>query len=142
MMLNVSKENYTTREHYYPLLSSLALVFFFIFWYFTIFFFDLQPHFFDVSFSENLSRHSYYSDYSVLLGAQTNSQNLAQILYSYNFIPFFLSGLVLLVAMIGSIALTIYHREDTRRQFIFKQTEKSYSRAIRLSDVSSIDFGS
>ena len=135
MMLNVSKESYSTREHYYPLLSSLALVLFFIVCYIFVLVYDLQFYFFDIGFLENLSRPSYYSDYAALIGAQTNSQNLAQVLYSYNFIPFFLSGLVLLVAMIGSIALTIYHREDTRRQLIFKQVERSYEHAIRLTDL-------
>lgn len=73
-----------------------------------------------------------YSDYSNFIGHLHNIQYLAQALYTYNFFSFFLVALVLLVAMVGSIALTMHHRADMRRQFIFEQVEQTYFRSIRL----------
>lgn len=75
-----------------------------------------------------------YSDYSSIVGHLHNIQYLAQALYTYNFFSFFLVALVLLVAMVGSIALTMHHRSDMRRQFIFEQVEQTYFRSIRLVD--------
>ena len=75
-----------------------------------------------------------YSDYSNFIGHLHNIQYLAQALYTYNFFSFFLVALVLLVAMVGSIALTMHHRNDMRRQFIFEQVEQTYFRSIRLVD--------
>jgi NADH-quinone oxidoreductase subunit J len=75
-----------------------------------------------------------YSDYTSFIGQLHNIQYLAQALYTYNFFSFFLIALVLLVAMVGSIALTMHHRNDMRRQFIFEQVEQTYFRSIRLTD--------
>jgi NADH-quinone oxidoreductase subunit J len=76
-----------------------------------------------------------YSNYAASFNLFHNIQYLGQILYSYHFLAFFLVGLILLVAMVGSIALTIYHSEDMKRQSIFEQVEHSYSKSIRLDDV-------
>jgi len=54
----------------------------------------------------------------------TNTVAIGNILYTDFFLPFQLSGLILLVAMIGAIVLTLRHRPDSRRQKIFRQVNR------------------
>ena len=48
---------------------------------------------------------------------------------------FFLSGLILLLAMISSIVLTLISEGQTKRQIIFKQLVKNYNKSIVLKKV-------
>ena len=50
-----------------------------------------------------------------------NTKALGLILYDRYFILFQLSGLILLVAMIGAIVLTLRHRKNVKRQNILSQ---------------------
>ena len=52
-----------------------------------------------------------------------NIQVIGNYLYTYGWIYFLLSSLVLLVSMIGAIVLTLYHEEGIKRQDIFSQIE-------------------
>ncbi|MEO1778906.1 MAG: NADH-quinone oxidoreductase subunit J, partial [Pseudomonadota bacterium] len=45
-----------------------------------------------------------------------NTEALGMILYDQYFLLFQLSGLILLVAMVGAIVLTLRHRDDVKRQ--------------------------
>lgn len=51
----------------------------------------------------------------------TNLEAIANCLYTYFYLSFIASAIVLLVAMIGSISLTLYHKSNIRRQSIDKQ---------------------
>lgn len=53
--------------------------------------------------------------------ARSNTHELGQILYTQYAFPFQVSGLVLLVAMIGAITLTLRHRTGVKRQNVGKQ---------------------
>lgn len=69
------------------------------------------------------------------LTERTNTAALGDVLYS-NYIYFFqLSGLVLLVAMIGAIVLTLRHRTHVRRQDIATQVARSPETAIEVVKV-------
>lgn len=69
------------------------------------------------------------------LTERTNTAALGDVLYS-NYIYFFqLSGLVLLVAMIGAIVLTLRHRTHVRRQDISTQVARTPKTAIEVVDV-------
>ena len=48
---------------------------------------------------------------------------------------FQLSGLILLVAMIGAIVLTLRHRDDIKRQDVFAQMMRDPEEAMELKDV-------
>ena len=48
---------------------------------------------------------------------------------------FQLSGLILLVAMIGAIVLTLRHRNDIKRQDVFAQMMRDPEEAMELKDV-------
>ena len=64
-----------------------------------------------------------------------NTQALGLILYDQYFLLFQLSGLILLVAMIGAIVLTLRHRTDIKRQNILEQMYRDPAKAMELVDV-------
>ena len=69
--------------------------------------------------------------------ARSNTHALGEILYTQYVFPFQVSGLILLVAMIGAIALTLRHRTGVRKQNIGKQIGTTPSDAVELVKVKS-----
>ena len=49
---------------------------------------------------------------------------LGKLIYTYYCYPFIVSGLILLVSMIGAIVLTLHHREGVKRQDIYTQISR------------------
>lgn len=68
-------------------------------------------------------------------GDQQNTAALGMILYDKYILLFQLSGLILLVAMIGAIVLTLRHRVDIKRQDIVAQMMRDPAKAMELKDV-------
>ncbi len=68
-------------------------------------------------------------------GGEHNTQALGLVLYDQYFLLFQLSGLILLVAMIGAIVLTLRHRGDVKRQDILQQMFRDPAKAMELKDV-------
>jgi len=64
-----------------------------------------------------------------------NTKALGLILYDEYFLLFQLSGLILLVAMIGAILLTLRHRGDVKRQDVVAQMMRDPAKAMELRDV-------
>ena len=64
-----------------------------------------------------------------------NTAALGMILYDQYFLLFQLSGLILLVAMIGAIVLTLRHRVDVKRQNVVSQMMRDPKLAMKLNDV-------
>ncbi|MCC5969823.1 MAG: NADH-quinone oxidoreductase subunit J [Pararhodobacter sp.] len=64
-----------------------------------------------------------------------NTRALGLILYDQYFILFQLSGLILLVAMIGAIVLTMRHRVNVKRQDVLQQMWRDPAKAMELKDV-------
>jgi NADH-quinone oxidoreductase subunit J len=64
-----------------------------------------------------------------------NTAALGLILYDQYFLLFQLSGLILLVAMIGAIVLTLRHRQDVKRQDVLAQMYRDPAKALELKDV-------
>ncbi len=64
-----------------------------------------------------------------------NTAALGLILYDQYFLLFQLSGLILLVAMIGAIVLTLRHRKDIKRQNVLEQMWRDPADAMELKDV-------
>ncbi len=62
---------------------------------------------------------------------QPNIVALGQLLYSRYLLPFELSGLILLVAMIGAIVLTHRQRRDSRNQKVSRQIARRPQDAVR-----------
>jgi len=66
-----------------------------------------------------------------------NTEALGMILYDQYFILFQLSGLILLVAMIGAIVLTLRHRKDVKRQDVITQMMRDPAKTMELKNVKS-----
>ena len=64
-----------------------------------------------------------------------NTAALGLLLYDKYFLIFQLSGLILLVAMIGAIVLTLRHRTDVKRQNVVAQMHRDPAKAMELKDV-------
>ncbi|MDC3038399.1 NADH-quinone oxidoreductase subunit J [bacterium] len=65
----------------------------------------------------------------------TNTQSLGNVIYTDYIHLFQLSGMVLLVAMIGAIVLTYRQRSGVKRQNYFKQISRDRKDGIELVDV-------
>ena len=67
----------------------------------------------------------------------TNTHALGNVLYTDYIHLFQISGIILLVAMIGAITLTFRKRENIKRQNYFKQIQREKSSAVSLVEVES-----
>ncbi|NNC47876.1 MAG: NADH-quinone oxidoreductase subunit J [Sphingomonas sp.] len=66
-----------------------------------------------------------------LTSAKPNLVAMGELLYSAYLVPFELSGIILLVAMIGAIVLTLRTRGDIRPQDVSKQIARRPEEAVR-----------
>jgi NADH-quinone oxidoreductase subunit J len=66
---------------------------------------------------------------------KSNTHAIGSIIYTQYILPFQVSGLVLLVSMIGAITLTLRHRPGVRRQNISKQIKTQPQDAVELVKV-------
>ena len=64
-----------------------------------------------------------------------NTRALGMLLYDKYLYLFQLSGLILLVAMIGAIVLTLRHRKDIKRQNVLHQMWRDPAKALEMVDV-------
>lgn len=64
-----------------------------------------------------------------------NTAALGQLIYGKYILLFQLSGLILLVAMIGAIVLTMRHRPNVKRQNVIAQMHRDPAKALELIDV-------
>jgi NADH-quinone oxidoreductase subunit J len=67
----------------------------------------------------------------------SNTQALGLVLYTRYVYFFEAAGVILLVAMIGAIVMTLYHRADVKRQNIAAQVARRRSSAIEVVKVQS-----
>jgi NADH-quinone oxidoreductase subunit J len=132
MMLNIKTANLSISMYrYLPISFLFGSVFFselFIMFYFdlasinsyklnSLVNFDLIDQNFLISWQDSV----YFFSNVVVLG---------QLLYTYFSYPFILSGIILLVSMIGAISLTLHRRNDIKRQYIYKQIQRDFKSAI------------
>jgi len=132
MMLNIKTANLSISMYrYLPISFLFGSVFFselFIMFYFdlasinsyklnSLVNFDLINQNFLISWQDSV----YFFSNVVVLG---------QLLYTYFSYPFILSGIILLVSMIGAISLTLHRRNDIKRQYIYKQIQRDFKSAI------------
>ncbi|MDE1159011.1 MAG: NADH-quinone oxidoreductase subunit J [Neorhizobium sp.] len=66
---------------------------------------------------------------------RSNTAALGDVLYTHYVFFFQLSGMILLVAMIGAIVLTLRHRQNIKRQDIAKQVARDPKTAIEVVKV-------
>ena len=68
---------------------------------------------------------------------KTNTHSIGEVLYTDYIHLFQLSGMILLVAMIGAIVLTFRKRSGVKRQSYFKQISREKSEGVDLVEVES-----
>jgi len=68
-------------------------------------------------------------------GDAQNTAALGLLIYDKYIMLFQLSGLILLVAMIGAIVLTLRHRTDIKRQNVMLQMSRDPAKAMENIDV-------
>jgi len=83
----------------------------------------------------------------IYLNNGSNIELIGNILYNYNFTFLFLSGLILLVSIIGAISLTNLKMLNSKKQNSFKQVNVKYKNILYLSiiilfifNITSLDF--
>jgi NADH-quinone oxidoreductase subunit J len=74
------------------------------------------------------------SNLSEIIRSSNNTEEIGNVLYTKYFIDFQLSGVVLLLAMIGAIVLTHVYRPSIKRQNIDKQNTTYSKDRIKLVD--------
>ena len=67
----------------------------------------------------------------------SNTHSLGQILYTDYIHVFQISGMILLISMIGAIVLTFRQREGVKKQSYIKQISRERSEGVELLDVPS-----
>ena len=67
----------------------------------------------------------------------SNTHSLGQILYTDYIHVFQISGMILLIAMIGAIVLTFRQREGIKKQSYIKQISRERSEGVEILDVPS-----
>lgn len=72
-----------------------------------------------------------YVDWPGKINTITNIEALGQIMYTYFFYFFIMASLILLVAMIGAIVLTMHKGLNVKRQEVFEQNTREFSKTIR-----------
>ena len=77
------------------------------------------------------------SNISEIVRSSNNTEEIGNVLYTKYFIDFQLSGIVLLLAMIGAIVLTHVYRPSIRRQSIDKQNTTYSKDRIKLIETKS-----
>ena len=77
------------------------------------------------------------SNISEIVRSSNNTEEIGNVLYTKYFIDFQLSGIVLLLAMIGAIVLTHVYRPSIKRQNIDKQNTTYSKDRIKLVETKS-----
>ena len=67
----------------------------------------------------------------------TNTHSLGQVLYTDYIHIFQISGMILLIAMIGAIVLTFRQREGVKKQSYLKQISRERSEGVEIIEVAS-----
>jgi NADH-ubiquinone oxidoreductase chain 6 len=137
MMLNIKLvEINENLLRYLPIGGLIGMIFLF-----EIFFIvdsDLIPilHFGAPSSSAPLAQESFYLQWPQLMNQVSNIQAVGQLIYTYFFYYFLMASLVLLVAMIGAILLTMHKGVDVKRQEVFEQNTREFTKTIQKLEVS------
>lgn len=125
MMLNIKLvELNENMLRYLPIGALIGIIFLFEI------FLVLENNFISLNYKIDPETVNYVWDNKIT--SYTNIELIGNILYTNNFYLFLVASLILLVAMIGAIILTLYMQTNVKRQDVFKQTSRHFSRSIIL----------
>ena len=74
---------------------------------------------------------------SSLENGVSNTHSLGQVLYTDYILVFQISGMILLIAMIGAIVLTFRQREGVKKQSYLKQISRERTEGVEVLEVAS-----
>jgi len=74
---------------------------------------------------------------NLILDEVSNTHSLGQVLYTDYIHIFQISGMILLIAMIGAIVLTFRQREGVKKQSYLKQISRERSEGVEIIEVAS-----
>jgi NADH-quinone oxidoreductase subunit J len=129
MMLNI-KITSLNKEliHYFPIGGLVGLIFLF-----NVILVMLSSGVNSSLTSRVLKKYDYI-DWLSLVDSPTNIEVIGQVVYTAQSLYFIISGLVLLVAMIGAIVLTNQNKDKSiRTQQVFQQLSRNFKKAIFLT---------
>lgn len=130
MMLNVKlAEINEKRLRYLPIGGLLA--FLFLLEIFLIVDNDLIPLLGDVTaLVHQDASPSAFVQYSQIVETYSNIEAIGLLIYTYYFFFFLLASIILLVAMIGAIVLTMHKSVSIKRQRVFQQNTRIFSKTV------------
>nr|YP_008816161.1 NADH dehydrogenase subunit 6 [Roya obtusa]AGZ90378.1 NADH dehydrogenase subunit 6 [Roya obtusa] len=73
----------------------------------------------------------HYTSYAFKIQSWTNIESIGNLLYTYYFLFFLISSLILLVAMIGAIVLTMQKTVQVKRQDVFSQNIINFRTTVK-----------
>lgn len=84
---------------------------------------------------EQLTDQFFFTQWSNLIDANSNIESIGILIYTYYFYFFLVASLILLVSMIGAIVLTMHRGVEVKRQEIFEQNTREFSKTVRKVEV-------
>ncbi len=133
MMLNIKLAEINEKKlRYLPIGGLLGILF--LFEMFLIVDNDLIPLLSNSQVSDINNIAQIYSlnftDWSTILETVTNINAVGQLIYTYYFYFFLIASLILLVAMIGAIVLTMHKGVHVKRQEVFEQNTREFTKTV------------
>ena len=132
MMLNIKiEERQESMLRYVPVGAGIGLIFFLeVIIALDKEFVPLNPLAF-TSLDNDSALIPEYLHWGTTLGQKTGIEAIGQVIYTYYFYYFFMASFILLVAMIGAILLTLHNDPKVKRQEVFEQNAREFSRTIQ-----------
>jgi NADH:ubiquinone oxidoreductase subunit 6 (subunit J) len=84
---------------------------------------------------QQISNPFFFTQWSNLVDASSNIESIGLLIYTYYFYFFLVASLILLVSMIGAIVLTMHRGVEVKRQEIFEQNTREFSKTIQKLEV-------
>jgi len=125
MMLDIKSINLTKDTvKYFPFGSFVGIIFLIEILIVVFKNFKINPY--QKSFLFN-----FYTNWFEKIDSFTDLKSLGQILYTYYVLQFLIAGIILLLAVIGSVVLTIkIQTKQSKKQVIFRQLSRSYKNVL------------
>jgi NADH:ubiquinone oxidoreductase subunit 6 (subunit J) len=77
----------------------------------------------------------FFTQWSNLVNASSNIESIGALIYTYYFYFFLVASLILLVSMIGAIVLTMHRGVAVKRQEIFEQNSREFTKTIQKIEI-------
>ena len=127
MMLDIKQINKYEKNIFFSLPISISIGLIIFLEIYLILFYDLTYNLTPILKNENIS-FNWFNIFDSL----TNIEMIGQLMYTYYFIYLMLAGLILLIAMIGSIVLTMTTNFKIHRQQISEQVSRNVYKSYFL----------